>query len=65
MVEIIEQIFTMMANFINSIYDFSIPFENGQLMPVGNIIVTFVGLVIIIYQAFELIGLIKGGGDDV
>lgn len=61
MVEIIENLLIMAADFLNSIYLFEIEFNPGEYTQVGRIITGFVFIVVSLYLSLDATGILDEG----
>lgn len=62
MIEIVQNIFALMSQFINGIFNFQIELVEGEPIAIGIVVVSFLFIVISLYLILKAIGVI--GGDN-
>ena len=63
MIEIVQNLFSMVAEFINWFFTLEIDFYQNQKISIGELVVLFVFLMVGIYIVLEAIGILKKGDD--
>lgn len=58
MYEIIQNFLNMAANLINSIFEFEIEWNPGQMVAIGKLAVAFVFIVFAIHSIMDALGLL-------
>ena len=64
MIEIAQELFSMVAQFINWFFTLEIDLYQGQKISIGQLIVLFLFVIVALYLVLSAIGVVKGGGEN-
>lgn len=64
MIEIAQELFGMVAQFINWFFTLEIDLYQGQKISIGQLIVLFLFVIVALYLVLSAIGVVKGGGEN-
>lgn len=62
MVEVIENLLDMCANFINKIFLFEVEFNNSYV-PIGKIVLAFLFVTLTIYFVLDALGIVNNNSE--
>ena len=60
MIECVQEILTIIANFIDWLFKLKIDITDNLTMSIGTLFLSFIVFVLIIYFVFKAIGIVKG-----